>query len=83
MFNINAGCNVLTPLGKWLFGRDMPFRVCCDEHDLFYDQGGSAADRTFADRVLRECIRSMGYPVSAWIVWICVRLFGGSHWPDA
>lgn len=74
------GCNVLTPLHLKLFGIDMPFRGCCDEHDLFYEQGGTWKDRAFADMVLRQCVRDSGRPVVAWVMWAAVRVFGRRHW---
>lgn len=39
-------------------GRKLSFTGCCDEHDLFYEQGGSRKDRAFADKILRECIKA-------------------------
>ena len=74
------GCTVLTAMHLRLFGIDMPCRGCCDEHDLFYEQGGGWRDRWLADRLLRECVIASGHPVSAWIMWAAVRVFGGSHW---
>ncbi len=55
------------PAGR---GRPLAFTGCCDEHDLFYEQGlpwqgwgrvlpwlrQSFRDRAFADRILRKCI---------------------------
>ena len=43
--------------------RRLAFTGCCDEHDLFYAQGGSRADRAFADRILRQCIAENQYDV--------------------
>lgn len=50
-------------------GRPLAFTACCDEHDLFYEQGGRRngrawprylwdewRDRLFADALLRRCI---------------------------
>ena len=42
---------------KLFTGQPPKFEYCCDEHDLFYIQGGSASDRLFADRLLRDCLR--------------------------
>lgn len=74
------GCNFLTPLHQKLFKKDMPFRGCCEEHDLFYEQGGKRADRAFADKLFRKCIKAKGYKVSAWVCWVFVRAFGGFFW---
>lgn len=74
------GCNVITPFHQRFLGRDLIIRPCCDEHDLFYEQGGSWRNRAFADKILRCCVRDMGYPVRAWIIWTSVRLFGWTCW---
>lgn len=74
------GCNVLSPLARALLGRDVKFRICCDEHDLFYDQGGDRRDRAYADKLLRECIAREGHPVWAWACWAGVRCFGWWFW---
>ena len=74
------GCTVLSGVHLKLFGVDMPFRGCCDEHDLFYEQGGGWRDRWLADRLLRECVTASGHAAAAWIMWAAVRVFGGSHW---
>ena len=65
------------------------FTFCCDEHDLFYAQGGNAATRRFADNILRQCIaqnlagrgkhRLVQWHVP-WCFWLAVRLFGWLYW---
>ena len=37
------GCTVLSGLHLRLFGIDMPFRGCCDEHDLFTNKAEAGA----------------------------------------
>ncbi len=32
------------------------WKSCCEEHDMFYEQGGSWRDRQSADRRLRTCV---------------------------
>ena len=75
-------------------GKDRPlaFTGCCDEHDLFYEQGGSRADRAFADCILRQCIarnlqrrgRSRWVRLHVpWLCWAAVRLLGGRYWGKA
>ena len=39
----------------------MKIEFCCDEHDLAYEEGGTEADRKFADLKLKECIELYGY----------------------
>lgn len=53
---------------------DLVFKPCCEDHDLYYALGG--VSRKEADKRLRLCIKSKGYPVLAWTYWIAVRLFG-------
>lgn len=53
---------------------DLVFKTCCEEHDMYYALGG--VTRREADKRLRLCIKSKGYPVLAWVYWIAVRLFG-------
>ncbi len=69
--------------------RPLAFTGCCDEHDLFYKQGGSGKDRAFADRILRRCItenlrrRERGWWVRLhvpWVFWAGVRLGGYWFW---
>lgn len=70
-------------------GRKLAFTGCCDEHDLFYEQGGSSRDRWFADRVMRECIREnlrkrqrgpwVCFHVP-WCFWAGVRMGGWWFW---
>ena len=72
--------------------RRLAFTGCCDEHALFYAQGGSRADRAFADRILRQCIaenltrRGRGWWVRLhvpWIFWVAVRIGGRFFWGQA
>lgn len=70
-------------------GRKLAFSPCCDDHDLFYEQGGSWRDRAFADKILRRCIRDnlirrkRGWWVQAHVpvvFWVCVRMCGWIYW---
>ena len=69
--------------------KKLAFTGCCDEHDLFYEQGGTAKDRAFADKILRLCIaenlkkRKRGRWVCLhvpWVFWAGVRLGGWWFW---
>ena len=53
---------------------DLVFSHCCVEHDVDYATG--EVTREEADRKLRQCIASTGYPVLCWVYWLAVRLFG-------
>lgn len=47
---------------------------CCQMHDFlkrFRPDGISTSD---ADRLLRECMQKRGYPITAWVYWIGVRI---------
>ena len=65
----------------WLISpvEDRRTRKPAGKHDWLYDEkpvSRSAADRYFRDDLIRN-----GFPlVLSWIIWICVRLFGWSHW---
>lgn len=61
---------------KKLFGiKQMPWAECCLQHDIAYiEQNESRED---ADWVFRECVKHMGYPIRAYLMWIIVRLLGG------
>lgn len=58
----------LWPDGDWY--------ACCVQHDYAYWCGGSALQRTRADKQLRRCIKAKGYPLMGRIMQWGVR-FGG------
>ena len=70
-------------------GQKLWFTGCCDQHDLFYAQGGPAQVRQFADKMLRQCIhqnildrgkrRWVAWHVS-WAFYLGVRGFGWIYW---
>lgn len=66
----------------WLrfLGAIPPFERCCQEHDLFYEQGGGWRNKWFADRLLRECMQRSGHPALAWIFWLAVSTAGWLWW---
>lgn len=74
---------------SWLWrkvkGNGPAFEYCCDEHDLFYDQGGGWRERLFADRLLRDCmlenLRRRKRPLHpAWVFYVAVRVCGWLYW---
>lgn len=65
---VSDGCSGgVTRFYRRFLGRDIGCRYCCDEHDLAYDEGGTAAGRALADSRFRECMRESGRPVRAWL----------------
>ncbi len=89
----SGGMDTLTRIVNRLRGagkdRPLAFTACCDEHDLFYDQGGTRKDRAFADSILRQCIadnlrkrgRSRWVRLHVpWLFWFFVRCFGWIYW---
>ena len=81
---IQDGCSGgLSKVHRLLFGKDVAFVYCCNEHDLAYEEGGTERDRRLADKRLRRCIADSGRwwrRIVAWVVWFAVRLFGKRHW---
>lgn len=77
------GCGpagVITKLWR-LFARKPPeFNSCCDEHDLAYEQGGTAEVRKWADGLMRDCMTRMGFKTRANIYYVAVRTFGWLFW---
>ena len=57
------------PEGDWF--------SCCAKHDMDYTYSSS---KWKADRELRRCVIRSGNPVTAWIIWIGVSLFGWGWW---
>ena len=41
---------------SWLFSDPLPEHVCCEEHDVAYNQGGSLKWKMQMDAKLAECI---------------------------
>lgn len=39
-----------------LIGVELPEEGCCEEHELFYEQGGSFRTKLFADWLLTKCV---------------------------
>jgi|GEM_PF-5061114 len=67
---------------------------CCVVHDYAYWCGGTAAQRSQADKQLKRCIQAKGYPIMSQVMRWGVRLGGlsvlpvpwrwgyGWDWPD-
>ena len=69
----------LSKIWELFTGHPPPFDNCCCVHDYLYMRGGTACERAEADLALRRCVAGQGYRLWSWIVWIAVRLCGGSH----
>jgi len=73
------GCGLFGELSKvWkLFsGSFPPFSLCCDEHDLAYEQVNSEEDRLWADVQFLRCMNANAYPKAGYICFSIIRLFG-------
>ncbi len=66
------GCSMF-PDGDWV--------ACCQRHDFAYWCGGSAADRSAADRELERCVAEK-HPALGPLMWAGVRV-GGGPWVPA
>lgn len=62
------GCSWF-PEGPWTPG--------CQQHDLDYHNGGTAADRLDADQRLREYFEAVGHPALGRAVFLALRVAGG------
>ena len=73
------GCGMtggISKLWKLCTGKLPPFEMCCDEHDLAYDQVETEEDRKWADEHLQRCMAANGYPKLGKVFEIAVRYFG-------
>lgn len=55
MTALTRGCTLISWLAA-LLKIILPEEGCCDEHDLFYEQGGSIRIKFFADWLLAKCV---------------------------
>lgn len=59
----------------------LPWEDCCTIHDRSYWPGGTSDQRRDADRALYVCVRDRGYPITASVMWVGVRLGGTPFFP--
>lgn len=55
MSTLTKGCTLIS----WIAGLlkiVLPEEGCCNEHDLFYEQGGTLRTKIFADWLLAKCV---------------------------
>ncbi|MDL2285806.1 hypothetical protein LJB93_03590 [Desulfovibrio sp. OttesenSCG-928-F07] len=65
---ISNGCSGgLSTFYRVFLGRNISCRACCDEHDLWYHEGGPEELRLKADTILRECAANAGKKVPGWL----------------
>jgi hypothetical protein len=62
-------------------GSDACWADCCVDHDRAYWRGGTAEERRQADARLRECVKRVGKPTLASLMYRGVRLGGMPLWP--
>ena len=53
---------------------------CCVEHDKSYWKGGTKAERQKADDALKTCVKEVGYPHIAKLMYLGVRLGGSAKY---
>lgn len=71
------GCSgMMSAFWRRFLKKPPPWEACCDEHDTDYLLGGTKQDRLKSDRRLRECVKKMGYPGWAQIMYYAVRIGG-------
>lgn len=73
------GCGMAGEISKaWkcVTGTLPPFQVCCDEHDLAYDQIETEEDRKWADVHFGRCMMARGYTIIGAVFYAAVRAFG-------
>lgn len=55
MSGLTEGCTLISWLAS-LFGLRLREHGCCQEHDLFYEQGGSWKTKVWVDFLLSKCV---------------------------
>ncbi|MFX0134677.1 MAG: hypothetical protein ACFFDN_13640 [Candidatus Hodarchaeota archaeon] len=71
------GCSgMMSAFWRTILRKPPPWEACCDEHDTDYYLGGTKQDRLESDRRLWKCVKKMGYPGWAQIMYYAVRIGG-------
>ncbi len=79
MDNVQYKCGFFGTLSRaWrlVTGHLPPFEICCEEHDLAYEQVENEADRIWADAHFMRCIDKAGWRKLGYILLLLVRCFG-------
>ena len=96
-FIVNGCSGYLSLFYRVAFGKTISCESCCHTHDFLYHIGLKEGSRKAADKELRECAATAGsFPTSlkgvarrvwrfirAWIMYVCLRLFGRPHWNNS
>ena len=53
---------------------------CCIEHDKSYYRGGTKKEKFFADESLKKCVKDLGYPNIAKLMFLGVRIAGDAKY---
>lgn len=64
-----------------MFGTPPPWEGACVKHDAKYYAGGTYRDRVKADLQLMKDVSNQGYPVWGFLMYVGVRIGGGSLLP--
>lgn len=78
------GCGLFGGLSfahRKVYGAAPAYEVCCDEHDLAYEQADTPAERKWADDHFLRCMRARGYPKWGAVFYGVVRYGGWLTWP--
>jgi len=57
--------------------------ACCVNHDIAYWKGGTRSERRVADKVLAQCVASVGKPKTARLMLAGVRIGGTPYLPTS
>jgi hypothetical protein len=76
------GCSGgLSWIANKVFGKELPWRGACVEHDVEYWIGGTKRDRKLADIELLTNVADNGYPIIGFLMYIAVRIGGSPYYP--
>jgi len=66
----------MTLAWRLVTGAAPPWNDLCVKHDKAYWAGGTAAQRSAADRALMAGVTLNGHPIIAFLMWCAVRIGG-------
>lgn len=76
---------------QYVTGKRPPFELCCDEHDVAYEQakewdktisdfGSHYKRRKVADKHFLDCMKRNGHPIKGYVFYGIIRAFGWLAW---